>query len=85
MSDVNVRLVLSDHRLVLNDRLVFRIRPNTRCGRSFILGELKPNEKKCFLCIHHPSFIVSPNSASYKKIELMQELFHTGLLSFNSI
>jgi hypothetical protein len=53
MSDVNVRLVLSDDRLVLIDRLVFKIRPNTRCGRSFILGELKPNEK--VFSVHSPS------------------------------
>jgi hypothetical protein len=45
MSDVNVRLMLSDGRLVLIDRLVFKIRPNTRYGRSLIMGELKPNEK----------------------------------------
>jgi hypothetical protein len=58
MCDVNVKLVLSDDRLMLIDRLVFRIRPNTRCGRSFILGELKPNEK--VFSVHSPStFIVS--------------------------
>jgi hypothetical protein len=53
MCDANVKLVLSDDRLMLIDRLVLRIRPNTRCGRSFILGELKPNEK--VFSVHSPS------------------------------
>jgi hypothetical protein len=53
MSDVNVKLVLSNDRLVLIDRLVFKIRPNTRCVGSFILGEVKPNEK--VFSVHSPS------------------------------
>lgn len=30
MCDVNIKLMLSDDRLMLIDRLVFRIRPNIR-------------------------------------------------------